>query len=75
MRLWHALHDYIRQHGGAVVSVPGHKELRIEIAKNSPLAAKLTDIGYDPHHCGMTKRITSNGFTSVDVISIMLPGK
>jgi hypothetical protein len=33
MRLWHALHDYIRQHGGAVVSVPGHKELRIEIAR------------------------------------------
>ena len=26
MRLWHALHDFIRQHGGAVVSVPGHEE-------------------------------------------------
>ena len=75
MRLWNALHDYIRQHGGAVVSVPGHKELRIEIPKDSPLPAKLIELGYQPHHNCATTRITAGAFTPVDVISIMMPGK
>jgi hypothetical protein len=59
LRLWNALHDYIRQHGGAVVSVPGHKELRIEIPKDSPLPAKLVELGYQPHHHCATTRITA----------------
>jgi hypothetical protein len=75
MRLWHALHNFIRQHGGAVVSVPGHKELRIEIPKDSTLAVKLSELGYAPHHCSATTRITAGAFTPVDVISIMMPGK
>ena len=75
MRLWHALHDFIRQHGGAVVSVPGHKELRIEVPKDSALTVKLSELGYQPHHCCVTTRITAGAFTTVDVISIMLPGK
>lgn len=75
MRLWNALHDYIRQHGGAVVSVPGHKEMRIEAAQDLPLAAKLSEAGYDVRHCCVTSRITAGAFTTVDVISILLPGK
>lgn len=75
MRLWHALHDFIRQHGGAVVSVPGRRELRIEMPKDSPLAAKLAEAGYAPRHCCVTTRVTAGGFTTVDVISITMPGK
>ena len=59
----------------ALVSVPGHKELRIEIPKDSALPAKLYDLGYDPHHHCATTRITAGAFTTVDVISIMMPGK
>ena len=72
-RLWKALDDYVRHHGGAVVSVPFHKNLRIEIPKDSALASKLSEAGYRPFHCGMTTRITANGFSSVDVIEIDLP--
>jgi hypothetical protein len=75
MRLWHALHDFVRQHGGAVVSVPGHREIRIEVPKDSPLAAKLSEAGYQPHHHCATTRIAAGAFTTVDVISIMMPGK
>ena len=75
MRLWHALHDFCRQHGGAVVSVPGDREIRIEAAQDSPLAAKLSEAGYDVRHCCVTSRITAGAFTTVDVISILLPGK
>ena len=75
MRLWDALHDYIHQHGGAVVSVPGHKELRIEVPKDSALTAKLAEAGYDPRHCCTTTRITAGAFISVDVVSIMILGK
>jgi hypothetical protein len=38
-------------------------------------AAKLSDAGYDPRHCCTTTRISAGAFTTVDVISIMLPGK
>ena len=74
-RLWTALHDYIRHHGGEVVSVPWHRTLRIEIPKseNSTLATKLTEAGYRPFHCGVTTRIAGGAFISVDVLEIDLP--
>jgi len=75
MRLWHAIHDFCRQHGGTVVSVPGHKEIRIEIPKDSTLPTKLSALGYQPHHCCATTRITAGTFTTVNVVSITLPGK
>jgi len=75
MRLWHALNEFCRHHGGEVVSVPGHKELRIEVPKDSPLAAKLAEAGYDVRHCAVTSRITAGAFTTVDVIAILMPGK
>ena len=34
MRLWQALHSYCQEHGAWVVSVPGHRELRVECRKN-----------------------------------------
>jgi len=77
MRLWQALHDFIRHHGGEVVSLPGHKELRIEVPKDkdSPLAAKLSEAGYLPRHVCIESRITAGRFETVDVIAIMMPGK
>jgi len=75
MKLWDALHAFIRHHGGEVVSLPGHRELRIETPKDSPLAAKLAEAGYEPRLCCVTSRITAGAFTTVDVIAIMMPGK
>jgi len=74
-RLWDALHQYCRQLGGAVVSVPHHRTLRIEIprSENSMLATKLAQAGYMVHHCGVTSRIAGGAFTSVDVLEIDLP--
>jgi len=75
MRLWQALHDFIRHHGGTVTSLPGHRELRIEVPKDSPLAAKLAEAGYAPRHCCTETRIAAGVFKAVDVIAVMLAGK
>jgi len=75
MRLWQALHDFIRHHGGEVVSLPGHRELRIETPKDSPLAAKLAEAGYAPRHCCTETRIAAGVFKTLDVIAITIPGK
>jgi len=75
MRLWQALHDFIRHHGGEVVSLPGHRELRIEVPKDSALAAKLTEAGYAPRHCCTETRIAAGVFKTVDVIAVMMVGK
>jgi hypothetical protein len=74
-RLWHALHDFIRHHGGEVVSLPGHRELRIEVPKDSALASKLTEAGYAPRHCCTETRIAAGVFKIVDVIAITMPGE
>ena len=73
LKLFDAINSFCRQHGAAVVSIPGLKEIRIETPKNSGLAVKLAELGYNPHHAGMTTRIEAGTFTSVDVLEIFLP--
>jgi hypothetical protein len=73
--LWDALHEFCREQGAWVTSIPHTKELRVECRKDSSLPAKLVELGYDPHHCETRTRIESGKFMSVDVISILLPGK
>ena len=48
MRLWHAVNDFCRQHGGAVVSVPGHKEMRIEIPKSPRSRPSWSSLAISP---------------------------
>jgi hypothetical protein len=74
--LWQNLNRYIRENGGAVVSIPGLSPLRIEISKNSNLPTQLIDAGYAVHQAGRTSRIgggPTNPFEQVDVIEIDLP--
>ena len=72
-KLWNAVHAYVRHHGGKVTSIPGHREVRIEIQKDSDLPTKLVDLGYQPHHYAAETRIEANQFIQVDIISITLP--
>jgi hypothetical protein len=74
-RLWQALHSRCQEHGAWVVSVPGHRELRIECRKDSTLPSKLKELGYEPRCCETHTRIEAGHFLPVDVISILLPGK
>jgi hypothetical protein len=74
-RLWDALNEFIIAHGGWVVSVPGLKVLRMGVQQDSALPAKLTELGYQPHHCGLHVRISGGKFLPVDSIEISLPGK
>jgi hypothetical protein len=74
-RLWDALNDYITQHGGWVVSVPHHRELRVELPRDSALASKLMEFGYGVFAAATSTRTTSKGLEVVDVISFALPGK
>ena len=39
------------------------------------LPSKLKTLGYDPQQCGLRTRIEAGHFLTVDVISILLPGK
>jgi hypothetical protein len=71
--LFEALHKFISQQGGWLVSPPGAREIRIEIPKKSDLPTKLTH--YNPRHCGVSTRIVSSGFVPVDVIAIYLSGE
>jgi hypothetical protein len=75
IRLWNAIHDFCRQNGGVVVSIPGLKEIRIEVPKDSALPTKLRELGYQPHHHCATTRIAAGAFQTVDVVTITLPGK
>jgi hypothetical protein len=70
-----ALTQYVQQNGGWVTSVPGAKNMRIEMPQNSSLPTKLLELGYDPRHCGIGTRIEAGKFLSVDVIEVSLPGK
>ncbi len=47
MRLWHALHDFCRQHGGTVVPYRATKKCGSRFRRSSPLPAKLVELGYD----------------------------
>jgi hypothetical protein len=55
---WEALNTFIRKHGGAVVSVPGAKTLRVEVPKDSLLPAKLAELGYNVSSHGTVSRVT-----------------
>jgi hypothetical protein len=75
LRLWNALRNFVHENGGAVVSVPGHKTMRIEVRKGSAIPAKLIAAGHHPYQCGSTTRIEGGRFAAVDIIEIDLPVK
>ena len=60
-KLWEALNDYVSTAGGWIVSMPGARILRIEIPQRSPLAAKLSELGYRVLHVGVGTRLTPGG--------------
>ncbi len=71
--LWNALNRYVREQGGAIVSIPYWSPVRIEIGRGSDLPVKLVGFGYSPHHAGTVTRVTSKGFVPADIIEIDLP--
>jgi hypothetical protein len=76
-KLWQALHEFIRDNGGWVVSPPG-ADLRIEIPERSELPAKLTELGYRPLSIGQATRLTNkpgapSPWVILDIIIISLP--
>jgi hypothetical protein len=72
--LWQNLNRYVRENGGAVVSIPGTSPLRIEISKTSNLPTQLIDAGYAVHQAGRVTRIGGpKTFMEADVIEVDLP--
>jgi hypothetical protein len=87
---WSALAEWIRKHGGSVVSIHGAKTLRIEVPKNSELPAKLRELGYITVSHGSISRIVgtdyvkpsdelygarTSPFAEYDVLEIRLDGR
>ena len=66
-RLWEALSAWVSQHGGWFVSLPGNREIRIEIPQGSSIPARLQEFGFFPRHCGTSTRITGTGTTETIV--------
>lgn len=66
--LWQALTDFIHQEGAFVVSVPHRFPLRIEMRRDSSLAAKLA--AYEPKTVGWTTRVVPDRIEQVEVIEI-----
>jgi hypothetical protein len=59
-RLWEALADYIRLHGGFVTSHPYASPIRIEAPYDSSLPEKLREFGYAPSPAGSVTRIDAD---------------
>ena len=74
-RLWQAVSDYVHGQGGWVTSVPFARFVRIEVKQGSPLPVQLEKAGHRLHHAGMTTRIGSDGFSTVDVLELDLSGR
>jgi hypothetical protein len=55
--LWDALNQYVTERGAAIVSVKYANPLRIEVATDSELPARLRELGYDPTFCEQVTRI------------------
>jgi len=66
--LFIALDKYITAHGGWTISVPGAREIKIEVPKGSELPSKLAALGWKPILCGSTTRTTGQGFVPVDIL-------
>ena len=75
MQLWHAIEEFCRERGAWVVSVPGHRMIRIECRKDSALPVQLTEFGYTVRHAGSHIRLDAGKMLPVDEIEIMLLGK
>jgi hypothetical protein len=75
MRLFDAINAFCRELGGWVISVPGHRTVRIECRKDSVIPAKLIAAGHDVRHVGSHTRIHAGDFLPVDEIEIVMPGK
>ena len=74
--LWEALNEYITRNGGFVVSIPGAKQMRIEIDETSDLAGRLAETGHRMQYCGVGVRITGmspDAFLNVSIYEIVLP--
>jgi hypothetical protein len=86
--LWDALNQYVTERGAAITSVRYANPLRLEVLPDSPLPAKLRELGYDPVYCEQTTRLgapvstrqgwrtnLNNGysFRAVDVYTVKLP--
>ena len=72
LKHWNVLHQFIHEHGGAVVSPPGHKRMRVEVPPDSNLATKLADGGYSVHHHADESRIRLGKFERVTVLEVLL---
>lgn len=66
-KIFEALNKFITAEGGWITSLPGRREIRIEIRKNSALPRN-----YTPRLCSTGTRITGGNFAPVDVIEISL---
>ena len=64
-KLWDAMHEYVREFGGWITSVPGVLKVRIEAPQGSPLPAKLIELGYTVSHCGTGSRLAPSGTVEI----------
>jgi hypothetical protein len=75
IRQWQAVHDFVTQNNGWVVSPVDYRRVRIEVLENSDLDKKLTDAGYNVQYRGTGMRTTgcsSAAFSAVSIYELAL---
>ena len=70
--LFETLAKFVNAHGGFITSVPGARDVRIEVPKDSDLAARLQTLGWPVFQCGASTRVTGQGIVSVDCLEVVL---
>jgi hypothetical protein len=72
-KLWDVVHAYVRREGGAVVSLPHKRTLRIELPIGSAVPGRFSELGYRVLPRGTSTRIERGQFREVLVFEIDLP--
>jgi hypothetical protein len=74
--LWHALHEFVRERGGAVVSVRLTSPVRIQISpeKTAALMSELEQLGHAPARSEQVSVFDGKQFTQHDIVIVDLPG-
>jgi hypothetical protein len=71
-RLFVAFNEFVTREGGAVVSPPGDKLVRVECPEGSSLPIRLAELGYKLNFLSPGTRNTASGIIPVDIIELKL---
>jgi hypothetical protein len=70
-----AINDYVTKRGGWMVSIPGAREMRIQVLPGSVLPGQLAEPGYIVTRTGQSERVLAHAMriVAVEVFELRAP--